>query len=91
MNSIKYILEAINSRLVNAEEWITNLEDWVLESNEADWQKEGEQIKETVTLSRIKTFALQRSQKEKRERKRTKKKIPENFSTDIPVQKAQSP
>ena len=36
---IKNILEAINSRSEHIEEWVSKLEDRVMESNQAEWKK----------------------------------------------------
>lgn len=74
---MKNTLERINSRLEDAENWISDLENRVMEMTPAEWQKEkrisktedGLRDLQDLKRSRVITIALQRSQKEKRKRK----------------------
>ena len=74
---MKNTLERINSRLEDAENWISDLENRVMEMTLAEWQKEKRISKTEDSLrdlqdlkrSRVITIALQRSQKGKRKRK----------------------
>ena len=71
-------LEGINSRITEAEEWINDLEDKMMEITSTEYsiekrmkRNEGS-LRTSVTALSTPTFALQGSQKEKRGRKRLK-------------------
>ena len=76
MNSITVknnTLEGINSRLEDAEEQISDLEDRVMESNQAEQQKgkgikKENQLRNLATSSSVLTLILQGCQKEREKR-----------------------
>ena len=45
INEIKYILEGISSRKTEAEEWISELEDRLMEITAYQWNKEWEELR----------------------------------------------
>ena len=74
ITEVKNTLEEINSRLNNdPEEWISALEDRVVEIMEDSWLEKNSKNKwgqfETSAITSILTFELQGFQKEKRGRK----------------------
>ena len=75
INEIKNSSEGISSRITEAEEWISDLEDKIVEITTTEQNKEKE-CKELRTVSQTSgttlnrpTFELQGSQKKKRKRK----------------------
>ena len=79
INEIKNSLEGINSRITEAEERISDLEDEIVEITTTEKNKE-KRIKRIMTVSETSgttlntpTFELQGSQKKKRKRKRLTK------------------
>ena len=76
ITKMKNTLEGSNSRITEAEEWISDLEDIMVEFNAVEQNKEKRMktAQETSgTTLNVPTFALQGSQKEKRERKDQRK------------------
>ena len=62
INGIGNRLDTVNSRLVEAEEWISNLEDKIMENNEAEQKREilrnTIDVGNSVTPSNVITFLL---------------------------------
>ena len=83
INEIKNSLEGINSRIMEAEEWVNDLEDKIVEITTTEQSKEKrmkrieDSLRNTVTVSgttlNAPTFELQGSQKKKRKRKGLRK------------------
>ena len=82
--------ELINSTLSDTEEYISDLEDRIMEITQSEQQKDNQIFKMTVvketsgTTSSIPTFALWGSQKEKRKRKDVENVFDEIMAEDFP-------
>ena len=79
INEIKNSLEGINSRITEAEEWISDLEDKIVEITTTEQNKEKrmkrieDSLRELWDNTKCTTFELQESQKKKRKRKGLRK------------------
>ena len=75
INEIKNSLEGINSRITEAEEWISDLEDKIVEITTTDQSKEKrmkrieDSLRDLWDNIKCTKFALQGSQKKRREKK----------------------
>ena len=77
INEIKNTLEGTNSRITEARDKISNVEDRMVEINEAERKKELKEMRTTSeasgTMSNAPTFKSQESQKKKTKRKAMRK------------------
>ena len=60
ITEIRNTLEGTNSRVTEAEEWISELEDRIVEINEAEWKKKKEEEMRTASKTTLSapTFKL---------------------------------
>ena len=79
INEIKNSLEGINNRITEAEEWISDLEDKIVEITTAEHNKEKrvkrieDSLETSGTTLNTPTFELEGSQKKKSKRKGLRK------------------